>query len=374
MTHRDIQDLLEDFVDERLDRPTRKSVSDHLAHCDECRAVLDGVAPVDLGPLADGAWDERAMRRAVRRSILRTALNTAGLLLVAWLIVTTVSALVAQPLLVNRNGRATAATVATVDLAVLFNPGTAVDDYEFDSGLLSRRSSAHVVMPVGTDLVDGGSLATRITLTGFGADSGGRVSPFLGHQRGGGAGLDEHLQAIGDNTVATVELFFDDPLDIEDAQRLADAPHDVRVVWAGFALDSPDAAPLQNAAGPAGLGYGTCGASLIDPDSLGSGGGGGSSSVFDLPPSIEGARTETLRALDNLVEHGELIESLFDPGLTEEVFAAAAREIAEQGRVASLVVTGPAPDLREFIASAGPDFGAVRQVDFTNWFTPLCGR
>lgn len=373
MNHGDVQALLEDYVDERLDRPTRKSVSQHLAQCEECRAVLDGVAPVDLGPLPNGIWDERAMRRAVRRSILRTAVNAAGLLLVGWLIVVTVSALVLQPLLINRGGRATAATLATADLAVLFNPGAAVDEYEFDSGILSRRSSAHVVMPVGTELVDAGSLTTRLTLTGFGDAGGGAIFPFVGHEQGSSGALAEHLAAVGDNTVATVELFLTTPLRVEEAQQLADGPHDVRVVWVGFAV-SPGATPLEPVTGPAGLGYGTCDQISEGGDSLGTGAGSVSRGVFSLTPSVERARTETVRALENLVEHSELIDGLFQPGPSREVLASAAREISADGRVVSLVVTGPTPELRAFVASAGPGFGAVRHVDFTNWFSPLCGR
>ncbi|MDH3498601.1 MAG: zf-HC2 domain-containing protein [Acidimicrobiia bacterium] len=371
MTHDDVQDLLEDYVDERLDRKTRKAVTDHLSSCDECRSVIDGIAPIDLSSLASTTWDERSMRRAVRRSIFRTAVNAVGLVLVGWLIAVTVSGLVLQPLLINRGGRAAASTVATTDLAVLFNPGAAVDEYEFDSGLLSRTSSAHVVVPVGTEQVELGTLETRIGVTAFGDPSGGRLVPFVGHDAGGSASPDEHLSAVGDAVVATVDLFFDEPLSLERAQALADGPQDVRVVWAGFATDSE---VLDAVAGPAGIGFGTCDLSPVTPDFVGSGGGAGSGSVFTSPPSIERARSETIRAVDNLIEHPELIEGLFDPNLTPDVIASVRDAIASGRGVASLVVTGPAPELRDFIASANPSFGAVRAVGFTNWFSPLCGR
>jgi len=140
MTHEQIQDLLEDYVDERLDRSTRKEVDTHLQTCAECRAVLDGVAPIDLGALG-GTWDAPSMRRAVRRSLLRTAFDTATVLFVGWLTVLVLSSFLIQPLIVNRGSRAEAATVATADVVSLFNPGVSVTDYRFESGILSRTSA-----------------------------------------------------------------------------------------------------------------------------------------------------------------------------------------------------------------------------------------
>ena len=56
MSHDQIQDLLEGYVDETLDRGTRRQVEAHLAGCEECRAILEGIPPVELGDVA-ATWE-----------------------------------------------------------------------------------------------------------------------------------------------------------------------------------------------------------------------------------------------------------------------------------------------------------------------------
>jgi hypothetical protein len=377
MTHQAIQDLLEAYVDERLDPATRRTVDQHLRTCDDCREVLDGVAPVDLTPLGAGSWNETAMRRLVLRSLIRTAVNVAAIFLAGGLIILLLSQLVLQPLIVNRNGRAAAATIATADLAVMFNPGTAVDEYEFDSGLLSRTSSAHLIRPTGTALREVGRVESRIGIFDFGP-VGGQPFPFLGNESGGTSDLTDHLNAVSDGTVATVEIYFDEPITIEAAQALADAPHDVRLIWAGFdvgdPLDGPPDRALAGWVGSTGIGYTTCDINPLDPEFVGSGGGGGSSSTFNLAPDIERARMETLRALANVAAHPELADGILSPDVDADAFAAARLRIDATPRVRSVTVTGPTSEILSFVADANPSFGAVRDIEFTNWFSPLCGR
>ena len=378
MNHETVHELLEDYVDERLEPSARREVDQHLRTCDDCRSLLDGVDPVDLTALGAASWDEAAMRRLVLRSLLRTAVNVAAIFLAGGLVILLVSQLVLQPLLVDRGGRAAAATVATADIAVLFNPGTAVADYEFDSGLLSRTSSARLVRPTGTALVELGSVHTKIGLSDFGDEMGGTVFPFLVNETGGTSGLDENLAATAGGTVATAELLFDVPVDIEQAQSWADGPHDVRVIWAGFDIGSAAEGRAEDGlagwVSGVGVGYSACDASPLTAEFVGSGGGSGGGSTFNLPSNIERARAETMRALANLVEHPEIARGVLSSDVTAGAFAEAHARIQDDPAVRSLVVTGPTEEVARFVAMASPSFGSVRDIDFTNWFAPLCGR
>jgi hypothetical protein len=369
MTHERIQDLLEDYVDERLDRPTRKDVDQHLKDCPECRSVLDGVAPVDLGALGAPGWDERSMRKAVRRSMLRTARDVVAIVLVGWLTLVMVSALILQPLLINRGGRAQAATVATADLAIMFNPGASVTDWEYNSGILSRTSSVTAVWPVGADLVELGTLESRIGITGFGGVERGPLNPSLLSDQAGPITITDRLATVGEGTVASVALFFDDPLDLAAAQGLIDDGRaDVRVVWAGFATPSAG----EGRFGPAGLGYTTCGAPAIETGGTGGGGGGGSG--FWAPASVEQARAELVRATQNLLDHPEFLDALafspFDQGGWQTVYS----DLANDAAVSSFVVTGPTTEINRFVEIAHPSAGSILDIDFNNWFAPLCGK
>lgn len=371
MTHEEVQDLLEAYVDETLDRKTRAEVDHHLAGCAECRVVLDGVPAVEFGRLPTTSFDERAMRRAVRTTLLRLAVNVVVILLLAWLTLVLVGFLVIQPLVVDRGGRAAAATQATHDLAVMYNPGAALSEGQHDSGIFTRTSRATVVVPIGTELLEIGTLETRIgPFRGLGSTTGSQVFPYLGDDASVG-GVDR-LSDVGEGTVATVELHFDPPLAPAEAQELADSPIDVRVVWAGFATsDGVPAGPGLEAGGT--VGYGTCDARRSDPDLLGASSAGFGGSVFTEPPSIERALEATISAIDNLLAHGDLIDAL-GPSVTRNSVTAARDRLAADPVVETLVVTGPSPELIRFIDEAGAASVAVRGIEFTNWFQPLCGR
>lgn len=372
LNHEEVQDLLEHYVDERLDRAARRRVDEHLATCDRCREVLDGVAPVDLGALTPDSWDERAMRSAVRRSLVRTAVNAAVLLLAGALALLLLSSLVLQPLLVNRGGRAAAATRLTGDLGIMFNPGAIVDDWSFESGALSRTSRARLVMPVGTEIVELGSVESRLTLTGFGDHDGGPFTAILVRETGGQPDIADRLQQLGDGTVATVELVWNDPISFGTADALTKSPRDVRVVWLGFAVDgsSDYSGPGFDAGGVAG--GATCDGPPIPDDVGSSGSGGGGGSVFALEPSAIRALGSVEGALSDLLEHPEIADGLGTGWRASDV-ERAARFITER-RVRTMVVTGPTAELLAFLDEARPDFGGVRAVDFFNWFSPLCGR
>jgi hypothetical protein len=366
MSHDQIQDLLEGYVDETLDRETRRQVEAHLAGCEECRAILEGIPPVDLGDVA-ATWDERGMRRAVRRSMLRVAADALLLLFVGWLAAWIISLLIVQPLILNRGDRAVAATIATVDLAIMLNPGVTVEEYSYRSGMAARVTEVDFALPVGSAMKSLGTIDSRIGLFGFGDIDGGRLFPHLseGVDRGGGA---ERLAAVGAGTVATVDLWFEPTLDPAVAQAIVDSETaDVSVVWAGFEVAGTEGSDLA----PGGvLGYGTCGSFPITVSAAAGSSGGGSGTALGGPASVADALDETRRAIGSLLEHPDLLAGL--GASIDDATSALAR--LERPQVAQLVVTGPTPEVLRLIDEVEPDAVSVIEIDFINWSQPPCGR
>jgi hypothetical protein len=365
MSHDEIQDLLEAYVDETLDRATRRQVETHLAGCEECRVILDGVPPVGLGDVA-ATWDERAMRRAIRRSMLRVAADVLLLLLVGWVAAWMLSLLIVQPFILNRGDRAVAATVATVDVAIMLNPGATVEEYSYRSGLLSRVTEVDLALPVGSAMSSLGTIDSRIGLFGFRDLDGGRLFPTLydAPDRGGG---EERLAAVGAGTVATVDLWFEPTLTPAAAQAIVDSEADVSVVWAGFEVAGEEGSDLA----PGGiLGYGTCGSFPITVSDAAGSSGGGSGTALGGPASVTDALDETRRAVGSLLGHPDLLAGL--GASVDDASSALAR--LEQPQVAQLVVTGPTPEILRFIDEAEPDAVSVNEIEFINWSQPPCGR
>jgi len=365
MSHDEIQDLLEGYVDETLDRATRRQVEAHLAGCEECRTILDGVPPVGLGDGA-AAWDERGMRRAVRRSMLRVAADALLLLFVGWLAAWMISLLIVQPFILNRGDRAVAATIATVDAAIMLNPGVTVEGYSYRSGMAARFTEVDLALPVGGAMKSLGTIASRIGLFGFGEVEGGRLFPYLYDAPDRGEG-EERLEAVGAGTVATVDLWFEPRLDPSAAQAIVDSEAaDVSVVWAGFEVAGEEGSNLA----PSGvLGYGTCGSFPITISDAAGSSGGGSGTALGGPSSITSAVDETRRAIGSLVEHPDLLAGM---GASVDDASAALTRL-ERPQVAQLVVTGPTPEVIRFIDEAKPDAVSVIEFDFIDWSQRPCG-
>ncbi len=254
----------------------------------------------------------------------------------------------------------------------MFNPGAAVEDWSYDSGVLSRTTRVRLVSSIGSRVSELGVVESRLTPTGFGDAGGGPFHPMVVRETGDTFDLASHLARLGDGTVATIELVWSDPISLEAAGALARSPHDVRVVWLGFAVDDssgysgPGFDPGGVLGGPA------CDDSQLPNEISSRGGGAGSGNAFVSEPSAERAWRHVEDVLDELLEHPEFIESL-GRGWSRDAVEQAARFLDEQ-RVRTMVVTGPTTELLEFVESAGSDFGGVRDVDFYNWFTPICGR
>lgn len=376
MNHEEIQDLLEDYVDDRLDRQTRKVVDDHLKECAECRQILDEVAPVDISVLGPRAYDERAMRRTVRRSLLRTAWNTVLLILAGWIAIWFFAALVIQPFVVSRDGRAAAAARASIDLAIMLTPGAVLTDGAISSGLLDRQIEFDFGVPVGAGMQRAIRTSTSLGLFGIREESVGLTDDTEYGRFQGEAG--DQLSNLGEATVATVSLFFDDPLSMERAQAIADDPDlDFRVVWAGFDASLGRVEPPAWTAGGV-VGYGTCQLPTfeLDDDLLSASSAGFSQGLGFIfgNASIEAARDSVVAALANISSRGELAEHVTkpfgDPEDIDEILAA----LTSEPSVAMLVVTGPSNAIADYLTTETGLTGTVLAVDFYNWTTGICGR
>jgi hypothetical protein len=297
--------------------------------------------------------------------MLRVAADALLLLFIGWLAAWILSLLIVQPLILNRGERAVAATFATVDVAIMQNPGATVVEYSYRSGLAARVTEVGLALPVGSAFEDLGTIDSRIGILGFGDLDGGRLFPYLSEtDRGGG---EERLGAVGADTVATVDLWFEPRLDPAAAQAIVDSDADVSVVWAGFEV----ADELGSDLAPSGvLGYGTCGSFPITVSDAPTSSGGGSGTALGGPASVTDALDETRRAIGSLLEHPDLLAGL---GASVDDASSALSRL-ERPRVAQLVVTGPTPEVLRLIDDAGPDAVSVIEIDFINWSQPPCGR
>lgn len=376
MTHDDVQDLLEGYVDETLDRSTRNAVDEHLAGCDDCQAILDGVASIPLGPSGTGKIDERMLRRSLRKATLRTIVDAGLMLLGVWLALWLVAVLIVQPLVINRGGRAAAMTEATLDLATMYNPGVWVQDLEIQSTSLSRTATATVVLPVGSGTESLGEIASRIGPFGFGDVDGGSFFPYVRSDLSSPGDARTIIPELGDGTVATVALWLETPISVDEAQALADSSdHGAAVIWAGFAIgQTTEGSPIGLEEGGT-LGYSTC--VLPDPTDDGLFGSTSASMSRGLgfaPASISGALDRVRAALGNIAGEPAIGEALL-PSVDVGTVEAAARHLSQEpAQVTVLAVTGPTAEVAA-VMSALPDASAsLLAVDFYNWSTPVCGR
>jgi hypothetical protein len=376
MTHSEIQDLLEAYVDDALDRPTRKLVESHIAGCSECQAILDDVAEVDLSGLSGGVVNEKLLKRSVRKAMRRTIADAVLVLVAGWIIIWFVCAALLQPLVVNRSGRAASAARATIDTAIMLNPGITITDVQIDSNWLSRVVTAEVGMAVGTSTKPAGTIASRIGAFRFSGESGASFFPYINSDSS--TTIDAPgLMRLGDATVATVQVWFDEPISLARAQQFADsAANDVRVIWAGFptSVSSSDPSMAENF-GNGVIGYGTCGASFPEDDFFGASSASFSGTGMFYPASIQNALDQVRRSLVNLAASPAISDAAtFGPNGPEEVAAATNLLGTDDPGVASLVVTGPSVEIAGFLKEADIPFAALLGVDFYNWSTPICGR
>jgi hypothetical protein len=369
MNHKEAQELLEDYVDERLHNGVRDQVEKHLRECSECRAILDVVVPVDLETLGSANLDERTLRRSVRRALWRTVLDAAGMLIILVVGLWVISTFVFHPLLMDRGGRAAAVARSTYDVANMFNQGAFVDKFTVDSGALDRTFTATLQMPVGAGMANLGTVSSQIGVFGSGGDT---IWPFVDSDPYVGSAK-ELLDSLGDGTVATVSVNFYPPISLDEAQRLAESPQaDVSVVWAGFLVT--EAAPEVAASDPLRmLGYSTCvGTDRIPPGVFAGSSSSAGASFGVSSSSVQNALAEVRRSITHLAQNPDVTARLLGGAAEESVQRVAAYLDDTDPQVESLVVTGPTAEILKFFDHANTRDGQVLAVDFYNWQRPVC--
>jgi hypothetical protein len=375
MTHVEVHELLEDYVDDKLDRSARKQVDAHLRTCEECRALLDEVAPVDLAAVGPTRFDERAMQRTARRSVLRTAYNALVLLLAGFIALWLFTAFVFQPLVIDRGGRAAGAARATIDVTSMINPGAVITGGRIQSGLFDREMSFDAVVQVGSGTEDLGAAEVRLGAFSLNGPDGVSPWPYLGGEEFGDAR--DQVIHLDPGTVTTLQVDFTDPITVEQAQAIADDPeYDIRVTWAGFEIGDPESDPSPFASSGF-LGYGTClEADAIPDELLGASSAGFETTPGAAPASVSGALDSVIAALENLEKHPEWLQHLTFHETDSSEASAVINELSDNPKVRTIVSTGPSDELARYLGdnTAAIGFARVLAVDFYNWSPGVCGR
>lgn len=368
LSHDDAVELLEPYVDGRLDPAAAARVEAHVAACPECGAILSGVDAVDLGAVAAGpSLDERAMRRTVRRTLLGVAGRASGIVVLTLVLGLVASTLLVQPLLLSGDGTAALAR-ATYELPTLVQPGATVEDFTIASGVQSRTNTTTLHMQVGSGSVELGTVTTQRRLLGRDEPLG----PFVSGWAPNPVPAREVLERLGRTSVATVAVQLPTPLSINDAQTLIDdlAP-DVSNTWAGFdiaAITDGIAATGQLAT----LGASTCGATLPPAPLFGATSADAGGSFPSAPASVNNALASTRDAVTHVADHPELAP-LLPMGWSNDLSSAATALDALEPGVALLVLTGPSDALLEALDTAGAVDARVLGTATYNWTGPVCG-
>jgi hypothetical protein len=370
-THDEAFEMMAAYIDGTLAPADVARLEPHIAECAECAALLDDNGDgVDLGGTTETRFDDAALRGSVRRTLLRTAGYASVLVVLLAVLLYVGSVLVIQPLLMNAGGRAESVARATFDLASMVNEGTVIDEFTIDSGFASRTFTTELGLPLGSAVVDAGTVASTITL---GGTDPGDVWPFGDGPEPNPVPASSLLDRLGTSSVATVAARFPQPLDHADAQALADAPGaDVSVIWAGFLVSA--AAPEDQPNDPLRtLGYSTCSNDRL-PDSLfGASSADAGGSFGERAPSVSYAYDQVRAAVERLADD-EGVRGALPLGWADPVVAI--DEHLGGGSVApveTLVVTGPADEILQFLEGAEVVNAQVLAVDFYNWVGPICG-
>ncbi len=368
LSHDDAVELLEPYVDGRLDPAAAARVEAHVAACPECGAILSGVDAVDLGAVAAGpAMDEHAMRRTVRRTLLGVAGRAAGIVVLVLVLGLLGSTLLVQPLLLSGD-RTAALARATYEVPTLVQPGATVQDFTIASGIQSRTNTTTLRMQVGTGSIELGTVTTRRQLLGRDEPLG----PFVSGWAPNPVPAREVLERLGRTSVATITVQLPTPLSVRDAQTLIDvlAPG-VSTIWAGF-----DIAAITDGISSTGqlatLGASTCGAPappapLFRATSADAGG-----SLAAAPASAVDAVESTRESVIHVAEHPQLAP-LLPTGWADDLSAAAAALDTAEPDVALLVLTGPSDALLQALDIAGAVNASVLGTAIYNWTGPVCG-
>lgn len=377
MEHHLARDLLEGYVDNSLEVETRSQLESHLETCTECRAILEATeTPIELSPVAGprDEWDEKRMRKTVRRTLFRLVFDALSLWIIGAIILTLVSALAIQPVLINRGDRSRAAALATWDLAIMTTPGASIDSWQNDASLFGREISVDVGMYTGREYRPLGSYQTELGIWRFRNATGGGIGPFLGTES-----QTFQPDRLPEDTVATIALsWWDNPITMEQAAAIQPDFEDAWLLWVGFSV--APAFPPGTAQFPADpdyvLGFNPCGEPVFTDYEPGyfssgsSGGGGNFSSCFFLDQAtVEQSVTSLRRATANLAGHRFLVDALEDSSsqALRNIETVSAWLAANEPQVVTMVITGPSHSISDIVATSGAEGASLLDVDFWNW-------
>jgi hypothetical protein len=177
--------------------------------------------------------------------------------------------------------------------------------------------------------------------------------------------LSDVLPGLDRGTVATVAFDVERPMSIEEAQTLADDPgRDVRLTWAGFDVESSVFGRV---------GYPLC--SVIptpEPQLFAASSASAGGTVMSGSPSVERALASARDALATIASNDEAATAL--AGGAEGAVESLSGAMDGTRRVLSFVVTGPSPEVANFLDDLGVSGGEVLAVGFYSWGSPVCGR
>jgi hypothetical protein len=352
LDHEQALDLLAGHIDGTLGPEDAAAMTTHVASCDECTAII-----ADDGP---AAFDESAMRRSVRRTLLRTAAYATGMVFVLLFVIAFGSTLLIQPLLMNLGDRAAATARATYALPLMLNEGLVLDEFTIASGVADRTFTAALRMPVGSSREDVGTVQSRVTLGGID----GTIWPFVDAPDPNPVPAREVLGRLGDTSVATVSVPFDDGLPIDGADAIvADPGADVTVTWAGFLF--PDAGPMRV------LGAPTCAPDRLPDDLFGASSASAGGTFGETSPTASRALGFVAEGVRDTLASDAVLDAL-PLGWADQL--AEIDEVFEDQKpdVASLVITGPATEILAFMDLHGIRDGRVLATDTFNWVGSIC--
>jgi hypothetical protein len=357
------------YLDERLGEADAQAVADHLEVCDHCVAALDdlGSAPIRLpAATADApAWDERRMRRSVRRTVLLTAVNTALLLVLAALVLQLLGWFVLHPLLVDRGSRLADHVTATIDVPVMTIPGAELDQVNSNPGIFGRTTQVELQRAVGSQRIPLGSFTTRVgprrMAVPSGADIGGR-GPGLEPSAVDDGPWPFEPERLAEGTAVTVELsWYEEPLDLTEADAVADGSDRLTLLWVGFRIPGGDHPQDPNWR----LGYSTFGQipAFVQEHRWGAFGGGGDFRIRD-ESGAQHALDELRRATANLAAIGWPDQRAAPYGALADLTRTAEHLASDQPAVVSVVITGPTQTVAAAVAEHAPDEANLLEIDF----------
>lgn len=298
------------------------------------------------------------LRRTVRRALARTAIDAAALTVIILVAGVLVSLFVIQPLVINRSDRAAIAARAAYEAPMLFSPGASVSRFTIASGLVGRTALAHAELPLGTSSEQLDEITSEIGILSVDPQWAIRNPRPL-------VPLSDVLPGLDPGTVLTASFTVPEPLAVDEAQALANAPgSDVRLTWVGFDVESSVFGTV---------GYPLCrtletpSESLFSASSASVGG-----TLTSGEPSVQRALDSARDAVNAIASNDEVSAALSgsEPGPMRSLAASMEGEL----RVLTFVVTGPSPEVASFFDDLGVSEGQVLAVGFYSWGSPVCGR